>query len=50
METFLSCGVPDFIAEDTILKAAFLRQERSTDSGLLVGLEFVGDLTRETDE
>lgn len=44
MESLLSCCVPNLISQDAVFKAAFLRQERSSDGGFFVGLEFVGDL------
>jgi len=44
VEALLAHGVPDLIAEHTILKVALLGEEYSTDCGLFVGLEFIGDL------
>jgi len=44
VEVLLACGVPDLIAEHVILEVALLGEEYSTDCGLFVGLEFIGDL------
>ena len=46
METFLASGVPDLITEYAVFEAAFLCEECSADCRLLVGLEFVVDLSR----
>lgn len=43
-------GVPDLITEYTVFEAAFLCEECSADCGLLVGLEFVVDLSRSVNE
>lgn len=49
METFLAGGVPYFITKYAVFEAAFLCEECSTDCRLLVGLEFVVDLSRLVD-
>jgi hypothetical protein len=46
VETFLAGGVPDLITEYAVFEAAFLCEECSADCRLLVGLEFVVDLSR----
>ena len=41
VEPFLARRVPNLISQNTILKTALLREEGSSDCGLLVGLKLV---------
>jgi hypothetical protein len=47
VEALLAGGVPDLVAQDAVLEAALLGQERGADRGLLVGLKVVRDLGRD---
>lgn len=47
MKAFLSCRIPNLVAEHTVFQSTLLRQECGTDSRLLVGLELIVDLWQE---
>jgi hypothetical protein len=44
VETFLASSIPNLVTQDAVFEATFLCQECCTNGGLLVCLEFVGDL------